>query len=470
MTQFPAHRMTQVPPLTSLPRRDRSAAVRDVSGAALWVTLLFVCALWVHDGGISDLTSWGTGLTSVGRITGLIGSALLLAQVFLMARVPWVERAWGQDHLARIHRVVGFTSFNLIVAHIVLIWLGYTATGPKGLWGTLVDFTLNYPGMLLAVAGTLALIMVVLTSVRAARRRLRYESWHLLHLYAYLAAGLALPHQLWTGQEFLDSKVSTVFWWGLYAGCAAAVLIYRVALPLTRALRHQARVVDVRHESPSVVSVTVAGSRLAKLPVRGGQFLQWRFLDGPGWTRAHPYSLSAAPDGRTLRLTAAVVGDGTDRLRGLRPGTRVLLEGPYGRLHEGVRTQRKVLLIGAGVGITPLRALLESLPAAPGDITVVQRSRSGAERVLGSEIAQLASSRGARYVVVEGHRVHGRDSWLSQDAAAWSDEAALLDICPDLVECDVFICGNPPWMDAVRAAARAAGVPVAQIHSERFDY
>ncbi|MBO1754868.1 ferric reductase-like transmembrane domain-containing protein [Allobranchiibius sp. CTAmp26] len=470
MTQLPVHQMTQVPPLTPLPRRDRSAVVRDASGAALWLTLLFVCALWVHDGGVSDLAAWGTGMTSLGRIFGLLGSALLLAQVFLMARVPWVERAWGQDHLARIHRVVGFTSFNLIVAHIVLIWLGYASTGPQGLWGTLVEFTLNYPGMLLAIAGTLALIMVVLTSVRAARRRLRYESWHLLHLYAYLAAGLALPHQLWTGKEFLSSPVSTIFWWGLYAGCAAAVLVYRVALPATRALRHQARVVDVRHESPSIVSVTVAGPRLGRLPVRGGQFLQWRFLDGPGWTRSHPYSLSAAPDGRTLRLTAAVVGDGTDRLRGLRPGTRVLIEGPYGRLHEGVRTQRKVLLIGAGVGITPLRALLEALPAAPGDITVVQRSRSSDERVLGAEIADLASRRGARYVVVEGNRIRGRRSWLSESASAWSDEAALLDICPDLVEHDIFICGTPPWMDAVRAAARSAGVPAAQIHTERFDY
>ena len=57
--------------------------------------------------------------------------------------------------------------------------------------------------MLLATAGTALLVMVVVTSVRAARRRLRYESWHLLHLYAYLGVGLALPHQLWTGTDFV---------------------------------------------------------------------------------------------------------------------------------------------------------------------------------------------------------------------------------------------------------------------------
>ena len=62
------------------------------------------------------------------------------------------------------------------------------------------------------MAGTVCLVMVVVTSVRAARSRLRYESWHLLHLYAYLGVGLALPHQLWTGQEFLASPAATVFW------------------------------------------------------------------------------------------------------------------------------------------------------------------------------------------------------------------------------------------------------------------
>ena len=62
-----------------------------------------------------------------------------------------------------------------------------------------------YPGMLLATAGTAALIAVVVTSIRAARRRMRYESWHLIHLYAYLGVGLALPHQLWTGADFTAS-------------------------------------------------------------------------------------------------------------------------------------------------------------------------------------------------------------------------------------------------------------------------
>ena len=121
---------------------------RDAFGIFVWSSLLVVVALWVSGGGVQDLASAGSGLTSVGRLTGLVASDLLLIQVLLMARIPLVEKSYGQDELARRHRLVGFWSFNLMVVHIVAITLGYAATSPKGLWGTIVDFVVNYRGML----------------------------------------------------------------------------------------------------------------------------------------------------------------------------------------------------------------------------------------------------------------------------------------------------------------------------------
>ena len=258
---------------------------RDASGVFAWSSMLVVVALWVAGGGVQGLSSLGTGLTSVGRLAGLVASDLLLIQVLLMARIPLVEKSYGQDELARRHRLVGFTSFNLMVVHVVAITAGYAAASPKGLWGTVVAFTLDYPGMLLAIAGTAALVMVPLTSIKAARKRLRYESWHLLHLYAYLGVGLALPHQLWTGKDFLTSPAATVFWWAMWAGAAAAVLVFRVGQPLWRTLRHRLVVTAVVAESATVTTVVMSGRALDRLPVRAGQFLQWRFLDRAG---VHP--------------------------------------------------------------------------------------------------------------------------------------------------------------------------------------
>ncbi len=455
------------------PRRAAAATPRwwrDASAVFAWGATLFVVALWVAGGGLTAFGSAGETLTNLGRLSGLLASVLMLLQVLLMARIPFVEQAWGQDELARVHRLVGFTSFNLMLAHIVLTILGYSAGTELGVIGTFVDEVLHSPGMLLALAGAIALIMVVVTSVKKARARLRYESWHLLHLYAYLGAGLALPHQLWTGQDFTSSTGATVFWWALYAVALVSVITFRVVLPIVRSRRHRLVVSHVVAESPTVTSVVVTGRHLDRLPARAGQFFQWRFLDGPGWTRANPYSLSAAPDGRSLRITAERVGGSSERLANLRPGTQVLVEGPYGRLHTGVRTSTRTVLIGAGIGITPLRAILEELPPSPDGVVVIYRVGSQSDIVLGDELLDLARSKGGRVVAVVGHRIRDRASWLPVDAVHLGDAEALLRIVPDIADRDVYVCGNPTWMDAVIAAAHEAGVPREAVHHERFSY
>ena len=442
------------------------AAVRLGSAVLLWAGLLLVAYWWAAGGGLQDLLGWTTALDSTGRLAGLIASVLLLAQVVLMARVPTVERAFGQDRLARLHRLVGFTSFTLMLAHIGLITWGYAGGRLRRTVATLWTLTVDYPGMLLALAGTCCLVMVVVTSIRAARRRLRYESWHLLHLYAYLGVFLALPHQLWTGQEFLASTARTVFWWSAWIATAGAVLIWRVALPLLRSARYGLRVAGVVVEAPGVVSVHLTGRDRGLRP-EAGQFFTFRFLSGRGWMRAHPYSLSAEPAGGGLRFTAKVVGDGSGALVHLRPGTRVLVEGPYGRLTARARTRRPVALIGAGVGITPLRALAESLDYAPGEAVLIHRFTD--RPLFPAEFRSLSRARGLRVVQLPGHR-RSPDSWLGDGVPPVDDVAALNLLVPGIGEHEVFICGPESWAADVARSARAAGVPAEHIHSESFGW
>ncbi|WGL51588.1 ferredoxin reductase family protein [Nocardioides sp. BP30] len=454
------------PAFGRLARRD--ALVRTALVSVLWLGVLLVAYWWAAGGGFQDLGSSLTdALLSLGRLSGLVGSALLLVQVLLMARVPLLERAYGQDRLVRIHRIVGLTSFDLIVVHVVLITWGYAAGRLGSTPATFWDLTWHDPGMLLAVAGTLLLVMVVLTSLRVARRRLRYESWHLLHLYGYLGAGLALPHQLWTGQEFLASPRATYVWWAAWAAVAATVVVFRVALPLLRNYRHGLRVAAIFPEGPGVVSVHLIGRRLDRLRAEPGQYFTWRFLDREGWTRANPFSLSAAPDGRTLRITVQSDGDGSASVGALRPGQRVLVEGPYGRLTPRARTQRKVALIGAGVGLAPLRALAEGLGYAPGEAVLLQRYRS--HQLFAGELGVLRERRGLNLVAMPGAR-RSAGSWVGEGYDGYDDAQVLLGWIPDLVQRDVYVCGPPAWTAAVRQAAEQAGLPREQWHEEAFGW
>ena len=438
-------------------RAALDAAVRLSAGSALWLALLLVTYWWVADGGLRAGFAGGAAMTSLGQLTGLVASVLLLVQVILMARIPLLEKSFGQDDLARRHRIVGFTSFNLMIAHIVLITIGYAAGDLAASPATFWNLTVDYPGMLLALAGTVNLVMVVVTSIRMARRRLRYESWHLLHLYAYLGVGLALPHQLWTGTQFVSSPGRTVFWWTAWAVAAASILVWRVAMPTYRSLRHELRITSVVREVDGVVSVYVTGRDLEALRVEAGQFFTWRFLAGPGWSRAHPYSLSAAPDGRSLRITVKELGDGSRDVARLRPGTRVMVEGPHGRLSARARTRRGIALIGAGVGITPLRALAEGLEYGPGEAVLVHRH--GDEPLFGRELAVLGAERGLRVIDLPG----------SRDRAGNAPEA-LLHHVPDLAHRDVYVCGPEEWAERVRRTALAAGLPARHLHIESFGW
>ncbi|WP_431976858.1 ferredoxin reductase family protein [Micromonospora haikouensis] len=440
----------------------------DVAGVAAALSLLVVTALWTADRGVQELLSGvATGLTSAGRLTGLLSADLMLIQVVLMARVPLVERRFGQDRIARWHRLAGFASFHLLLAHVALTTIGYAGTAREDVVTQFWLLVTGYPGMLLATAALGLLVLVVVTSVRAARRRLRYESWHLLHLYAYLGIALALPHQLWTGADFVASPVARAYWWTAYLLALGSVLVFRLGLPAWRSLRHRVEVAAVVPEAPGVTSVWLRGRDLHRLPVRAGQFFSWRFLDGPGWSRAHPYSLSAPPSGDLMRITVKDLGDGSARVAALRPGTRVLLEGPYGRLTGEHWRGGGITMFACGVGVTPLLALLWELPYAPGQAVLLYRARTEEEIAFRAELDRLAAERGVVVHHLVGPRA-GRPAWLPAYAEGATDAEALRRLSPDIADHDVFLCGPDGWVDAARAATRAAGVPDEHTHHERF--
>jgi predicted ferric reductase len=413
-----------------------------------------VVGLWWRQGGLGDMDDLGGTLTSLGRVTGLLGAYLALVELLLLARVPVVDRL-GLDRAAAWHRWNGTACLALIVAHTVLITAGYAVADEVGVFSEAGDLLTDYSGVLLATVALALLVAVVVTSVVAVRRRLGYRTWHALHVLAYVAIALAFSHQLATGQEFQRQPVARAYWWALYAATLAAIVAVRVVVPVARSLRHDLRVARVVPEAPGVVSIEIGGRELDRLPALSGQFLQWRFLARGHWTESHPFSLSAAPGGRRLRITVKELGDYSARLATLQPGTRVIVEGPFGRLTRATRRHPRALLIAGGVGIAPIRALMEDMP---GEIAVIYRAGREDELLFRDELDELSSRRGAPVHYVIGER--GGDGLMSPEQ--------LCRLVPDIAERDVYVCGPLSMTEATRASLRGAGVPSRQIVSEAF--
>jgi predicted ferric reductase len=441
--------------LTAPPRGRPSRLAGAILAGVGLLNLLIIVVLWLRAGGIGEVGGAADALTSAGRLTALLGAYAALVAVVLLARVPVLEHLAGFERLTYWHRWAARACLALLLAHTALTTAGLTVGDRVSLPREAGRLITQYPGVITATAGLVLLIAVGVTSAIIVRRRLRYETWYFVHLYTYLAIALAFSHQIATGKDFVGDPAARAYWTALYLATLGALVLFRVATPLARGARHRLRVARVVDEAPGVVSVEITGVQLERLRARPGQFFLWRFLTSGRWWQAHPFSLSAAPDGRRLRITVKDSGDFSAGLRTLKPGTRVLAEGPFGAFTAEARRRRRVVLIAGGAGITPIRALFETMPAAPGDIALVYRVTSADELVFRAEIEELARARGAQvhYAVGEGYDLSGD---------------ALARLIPDVAERDAFVCGPPAMVEAARGSLLAVGVPKRHIFTERF--
>lgn len=196
-----------------------------------------VLALWWTGG--TPLSSAASRLVDYGRLAGLLAAYLVVVQLTLRARIPWLERGVETHRLARWHRYGGQCLVVLAVAHALLILWGYAGLSAQPLVSQANTLVLSYPDVLMATVALGLLLLVAVISTRAIRRRLRYETWFHLHLYVYLALALAISHQLVNGERFATNRTARWCWLGLYAAAAAALLWYRVITPLRRFYRHR---------------------------------------------------------------------------------------------------------------------------------------------------------------------------------------------------------------------------------------
>lgn len=458
--------------VATAPRLTRSSAAPTpaMTAGRAWAVEVAVVAnaavmfgLWVRHGGLDAVGNPGGAFIAAGQLTGLVGTYAVLLQLLLMSRIGWLERHVGFDRLAVWHRWDGFAAVLLLSGHAVFTTLGYAAEGRQSIPTQLGDFVEHYPDVLMSIIGLALFVAIAVTSVRAARRRLSREAWYAMHLYAYLAVALSFAHQLAVGTDFSTDPVARTWWAALYVAVFGMILAWRVGRPILFNVRHRLRVQELRPEADGVVSVYIIGRDLDRIDAQSGQFFLWRFCTGTGWAKAHPFSLSAAPNARFLRITVKDLGDDTHRIQRVRPGVRVFAEGPYGTFTAERRIRRRVALIAGGIGITPLRALLETLPAAPGDLTLLYRAAAEGDIAFRSELNALAERRGIHLCALVGPEI-------GDDQTDRLGIPALRSLVPDIASRDVYVCGPPAMLRAVRRRLVVLRVPRRRIHFERFEY
>ena len=450
-------------------RYARQAGRRRLAADALyvvaWLVLTVPVAIWLAGGGLSVFGTIPGLLRGVGIVAGLVATAAMVLMLWLSSRVPFIDRVIGHDHALALHGRLGQWVFGGLVAHALFLLTAYALTDGLGLVAEFWSL-MTFGDFVLAVASLALLVAVSVSSVVAVKAKLPHEAWHLIHLLTYAAVLVSIPHQFSMGGVFA-AGAAYWFWAGLFAVTGFVVLMFRVFLPLMVSLEHRLVVTAVTHETADVVSIELTGRHLAALDTKAGQFFHWRFLAPGLWWHQHPFSVSAAPSGDTLRITVRALGKGTRQVVDtLRPGTKVAIEGPYGIFSDAARTAPDVVMVGIGIGTAPLRAVLEETAFEPGHATVILRASSSDEVFLGREIAALCQARGARLIVLTGHRGtqrDGSDSWLPATHAGLG-----LAQFADLRRADVYVCGPQPAADLALADAAAAGVPDSRLHNERF--
>ncbi|MBQ0986312.1 ferric reductase-like transmembrane domain-containing protein [Streptomyces sp. F63] len=430
--------------------------------AARWATGAFVIAnVAIVEALFLGAAPGKNGVLTVAKFFGVHAALLMFLQLLLVARLPWLDRRIGMDRLTVWHRWTGFSLLWTVVTHAVLVVLGYARLDDASMGKTFLALG-GVPASLLGMLAAAVIVAIGVISTRPLRRRLRYEVWHGLHLLLYVALGLSFAHQLLETKTFTSSPVATAYWWTLWLFAFGALLAGRVALPLWRNAYHRFRVAAVVPESENVVSVYVTGRHLGKLPARAGQFCIWRFPGHEHWWTANPFSLSAAPTGEGLRLTAKAAGSTSAGLRNVPVGSRAFVEGPYGAFTSLHRTRPGALLIAGGVGITPVRAMLEERTAGD-DVVVLYRVRSEDDAVLLDEVRELVGLRGGRL-----HLLTGRTGEHGEHGEPPFGPGRLRRLVPDITGRDVYVCGPPAMTAAALAGLKDLRVPARQVHAERF--
>lgn len=433
--------------------------LRAIGWSGLYVFLVLlplVAALWSAGGA-------GRGLLhELGVAAGFVALAMLALEFALVARLRTVAQPFGIDALQGFHRGLGFVALGFALAHpLLLLAAGMSARGFDPFGGPAA----LRPG---AAAFWLLLLLVATTIWRRALR-LSYEAWLTLHRWAAL---LLLAGALWHGfaVEGRSGPPLMRALWGSYALLVVLlVLRHRLLAPL-RQWRRPWRVVENRIERGDARTLVVEPVGHRGFDFEPGQFAWLLTGRTPHSALQHPITMAGSAEqgaSRRLEFTIKALGDWSrEAVPRMQPGQRLWLDGPHGVFTPEREPAIGLVLVGGGVGITPMRSILRTMRDR-GDrrpVLLLHAASSPERMTYREEFEALAREIALTYVPV-----------VEEPPPGWTGERGRIDrallerhLPPQRAHWQCFVCGPPPMLDAMERLLPACGLPAVRVHTERF--
>lgn len=453
----PSKNTWAAPTVERLAPAPRTRAVNSDVYVFFAFMVAVVTGVWSVNGGWDELSAgWSHLWRATASLSGIWTALCAVIGLMLATRLPWMERSLGLDRILILHRIAGDMMGLLLGVHV---FTAVMAEMPMrgGLWSTIQDMTGREPYMAWASVGTLIIAVVIVSSLKNLRNKLSYETWYLVHLTSYIGIALSYSHQITLGTVLSGDKLIR-FLWGLLFFYAIVLVVAGRWSSVMHAVRKPLRVEDIRFETDNTISLLIGGKNIENYAGEGGQFITIRQLKRGQWWKTNPYSLSAAPTSAGMRITVKDRGDASAALFSLRPGDKVAVEGPYGTATPEIFDGARPLFIAGGVGVTPVRAMLESLPMNSNPL-VLLRARKVEDIPHYREIVRLTEERGGEIRLVLGR--------TAQLKTADPFAAPILrSLVPDIQNCVAFVCGPTALTFAARKGLHEAGLPKSRIHLE----
>lgn len=421
---------------------------------SLFAVLAVIVFGWWQTSGSVIATSTDRVIV-IARLFGLLASFCVLLEVLLMSRIPIFERNFSLEETVELHRLNGYLLLFMIVGHIVFMTVGYNVHSTSSLWQQFVVLNTGFDDVFKATVGTVIFFCATFLTLGVVRKHLNYELWYATHLTIYVAILLTFLHQISVGGDIVHHTWFKIFWFALFALVFGLLAYYRFINMFVQAWRYNFTVLRVEREADDIYSIYITGNNVQNFEFIPGQYASWRFLNRSLWYEAHPFSFSLEPGFGALRITAKTKGDFSNKLRALKPGTKILIDGPRGAFTSNHAKTKSVVLIAGGIGIAPFISKIPVLLAEGKRVTLLYSVHDVASLAFTDELKALSQKGLTVYTFIanEGARITARTFAKTVT-----------------MQSTVFICGPDAMTKSMPIELMTLGLPKKNIITERFGF